>query len=185
MPSDRSSARAAWATWLAAAGGDPVTALVGKLAPYFGAFMLMMVVGAITIHGVYEVPFRGDAVLTGAAACLLVTAYLSVGALLQLLARNLAFGLSLTGIFCSPAFGFAGVGFPVLGMGEFARSWGSLLPLRWYIQILFDQAARGVPPADRSDRSSSSRHWPRHSSASRCSACDPSPESRRRSRRRR
>ncbi len=134
--------------WLAAAGGDPVTALVGKLAPYFGAFLLIMVVGAITIHGVYEIPFRGDSVLTGAAACLLVAAYLSVGALLQLLARNLAFGLSLTGIFCSPAFGFAGVGFPVLGMGDFARSWGSLLPLRWYIQILFDQAARGVPPAD-------------------------------------
>ena len=65
-----------------------------------------------------------------------------------MLARNLAFGLSLTGIFCSPAFGFAGVGFPVLGMGDFAQSWGSLLPLRWYIQILFDQAARGVPPAD-------------------------------------
>ena len=28
-------------------------------------------------------------------------------------------------------------------------SWGSLLPLRWYIQILFDQAARGVPPRTR------------------------------------
>jgi ABC-2 type transport system permease protein len=134
--------------WLAAAGGDPVTALVGKLAPYFGAFLLMMVVGAITIHGVYEIPFRGDSLLTGAAACLLLAAYLCVGALLQLLARNLAFGLSLTGIFCSPAFGFAGVGFPVLGMGDFAQSWGSLLPLRWYIQILFDQAARGVPPTD-------------------------------------
>jgi ABC-2 type transport system permease protein len=51
--------------WLAAAGGDPVTALVGKLAPYFAAFVLMMVVGAITIHGVYEVPFRGDSVLAG------------------------------------------------------------------------------------------------------------------------
>jgi ABC-2 type transport system permease protein len=33
-------------------------------------------------------------------------------------------------------------------MGDFAQSWGSLLPLRWYIQILFDQAARGVPAAD-------------------------------------
>ena len=42
-----------------------MTALVGKLAPYFGVFLLMMVVGAITIHGVYEVPFRGDSLLTG------------------------------------------------------------------------------------------------------------------------
>jgi ABC-2 type transport system permease protein len=72
-------------------------------------------------------------------------AYLSVGALFQLLVQNLAFGLSLTAIFCSPAFGFAGVGFPLLGMGGFARFWGTLLPLRWYVQILFDQAVRGLP----------------------------------------
>src|SRR5260370_20983932 len=134
--------------WLGAAGGDPLTALIGKLAPYFGVFALMMVVGAITIHGVYQVPFRGSGLLVAIAACLLVAAYLCIGALFQVLVRNLAFGLSLTGIFCSPAFGFAGVGFPVLAMGGFAQFWGSLLPLRWYIQILFDQAARGVPPAD-------------------------------------
>src|SRR4029077_11438504 len=91
---------------------------------------------------------RGRAVRTGAAACLLVAAYLCVGALLQLLARNLAFGLSLTGIFCSPAFGFAGVGFPVLGMGDFAQTWGSLLPLLGHIQLLFARGPRGVPPAD-------------------------------------
>ena len=33
-------------------------------------------------------------------------------------------------------------------MSEFARGWGTLLPLRWYIQLLFDQAARGVPVGD-------------------------------------
>ncbi|HEY6334912.1 MAG TPA: ABC transporter permease, partial [Alphaproteobacteria bacterium] len=48
-------------------------------------------------------------------------------------------------IICSPAFGYAGIGFPVIAMGTFPRIWGAGLPLRWYIQILFDQAARGVP----------------------------------------
>src|SRR5262249_22602400 len=81
------------------------------------------------------------------AACLLVMAYLSVGAMFQLLVRNLAFGLSLTAIFCSPAFGFVGVGFPLLGMNDFARIWGDLLPLRWYMEVLFDQAVRGLPEA--------------------------------------
>src|SRR5262245_21232224 len=33
-------------------------------------------------------------------------------------------------------------------MNGFARGWGSLLPLRWYVQVLFDQAARGVPVRD-------------------------------------
>ena len=133
--------------WLRAAGGSPLAALVGKLAPLFGIFILMMVVAAVIIHGAFQIPFRGDSILMGAAACVLVLAYLSVGALFQLLTRNLALGLSLTAILCSPAFGFAGVGFPLFGMGGFARFWGSLLPLRWYIQILFDQAVRGLPPA--------------------------------------
>jgi ABC-2 type transport system permease protein len=131
--------------WMAAAGGDPLTALVGKLAPYLGIFLMLMVVIAVTVHGAFEVSFRGDSFLLGVAACLLIWAYLSVGALLQLLVRNLAFGLSLAGIICSPAFGFVGVGFPLLAMSGFARSWGDLLPVRWYMQILSDQAARGIP----------------------------------------
>ena len=133
--------------WLKAAGGRPLTALIGKLAPLFAIFMLMMVAVAGIIHGLYGVPFRGDSVLMGASACLLVIAYLSAGALFQLLTGNLASGLSLTAIFCSPAFGFAGVGFPLIGMNDFSLFWGSILPLRWYIQILFDQAARGLPPS--------------------------------------
>ena len=136
--------------WLKAAGGSPVTALVGKLAPLFAIFIMMMVVDAGIIHGVYEVSFRGDSVLMGAAACLLVIAYLSLGSLFQLLTRNLALGMSVTAIICNPAFGFAGVGFPVLAMNGFARFWGALLPLRWYIQILFDQAVRGLPASDSS-----------------------------------
>ena len=68
-----------------------------------------------------------------------------IGCLMQLLTRNMALGLSLTGIIVSPAFGYAGVGFPVLAMGWFPRAWGAILPLRWYIQILFDQASRGAP----------------------------------------
>lgn len=136
------------ADWLEHAGGSSLTALVGKFAPYFLIFLMMMAVVLGIIHGLYQIPFRGSAVLMGVSAGLLIVAYLSVGALFQLLMRNLASGLSLTGIVCSPAFGFAGVGFPVMAMNAFAEGWGALLPLRWYIQILFDQAARGVPVED-------------------------------------
>jgi len=135
------------AAWLKTAGGSPLVALIGKLAPLLGIFILMMTIVAAIIHSVFQVPFRGDSVMMGAAACLLLIAYLAVGALFQLLVRNLALGLSLTAIFCSPAFGFAGVGFPLFAMNGFAHVWGSFLPLRWYIQILFDQAVRGLPPS--------------------------------------
>ena len=42
------------------------------------------------------------------AAMLLIVAYQMIGCLMQLLTRNLAVGLSLTGIIVSPAFGYAG-----------------------------------------------------------------------------
>jgi ABC-2 type transport system permease protein len=131
--------------WLHCAGGSPLAALVGKIAPLFAVFLLMMVVLLFIIHGALAIPFRGDALMMAGAACLFILAYQALGTLLQLLVRNLPLGLSLTAIIVSPAFGYAGVGYPVLGMAGFPRVWGSLLPLRWYIQILFDQAARGAP----------------------------------------
>src|SRR5262249_29494613 len=50
-----------------------------------------------------------------------------------------------TGLIVSPAFGYAGVGFPVLGMNAFAQVWSAILPLSWFMAILFGQAARGLP----------------------------------------
>jgi len=134
--------------WLEAAGGRPATALAGKLAPYLALFLAQFTVGVAILHYAFHLQFRGDPAMTALSAMLLIASYLSLGALFQALTKDLASGLSLTGIFCSPAFGFAGVGFPVLGMSGFAKAWGSILPLRWYLQILFDQAARGSPTSD-------------------------------------
>ena len=67
---------------------------------------------------------------------------------MQLLVRDLATGLGLTGLVVSPAFGYAGVGFPLLGMNAFAQIWGAILPLRWYMAVLLGQAARGLPLSD-------------------------------------
>ena len=132
-------------TWLACAGGSPIVALAGKMTPLFAVFTLMMFALALIIEGLYEIPFKGDVAMMIAAAMLFIVAYLAVGALLQLLTRDLATGLSITSLFVSPAFGYAGVGFPIIGMNMFAQNWSAILPLRWYMAVLFDQAARGLP----------------------------------------
>jgi ABC-2 type transport system permease protein len=134
--------------WLRCAGGNPIVALAGKLLPLFVIFVVMLMVTAMIIEGLFGISFRGDAAMMVGAAALFVIAYLAVGSLLQLLTRNLSSGLSLTGIIASPAFGYAGVGFPVLGMNMFAQVYGALLPLRWYEAILLGQAARGIPVHD-------------------------------------
>ena len=68
--------------------------------------------------------------------------------MLQLLAGDLATGLGLAGLIASPAFGYAGVGFPTIGMNTFAQVWSAILPLRWYMAVLLGQAARGLPVSD-------------------------------------
>jgi ABC-2 type transport system permease protein len=130
--------------WWAISGESIASALLGKLLPYFVVLMLMFVLMVGILDVWLGVGFRGSALLTAASATLLIVAYQMIGCLMQLLARNMAVGLSLTGIIVSPAFGFAGVGFPVIAMQSFPQVWGAILPLRWYIQILFDQASRGA-----------------------------------------
>src|SRR6201997_490162 len=122
--------------WLESAGGDPLVALVGKLAPLFCIFVLIMLAEPLFLEGVLEIPFKGHLPLMIAAASLLIIAYLSLGALLQLLVGDLATGLGLAGLIASPAFGYAGVGFPTLGMNAFAQAWSAALPLRWYMAVL-------------------------------------------------
>src|SRR5882757_43219 len=135
-------------TWLACAGGNPVVALAGKLAPLFAIFFFIMLSVVLILEGLFEITFKGNVPMIVAAGSLFIVAYLALGALLQLLVRDLATGLGLTGLIVSPAFGYAGVGFPVLGMNAFAQTWSALLPLRWYMAVLLGQAARGLPLAD-------------------------------------
>jgi ABC-2 type transport system permease protein len=131
--------------WLACAGGNPIVALTGKLAPLFAIFFVMMLTVVLILEGLLGISFRGDVPMMVIAGSLLIIGYLALGALLQLIVGDLATGLGLTGIVVSPAFGYAGVGFPVLGMNAFAYAWGAMLPLRWYMAVLLGQAARGLP----------------------------------------
>ena len=131
--------------WLRCAGGNAVVALAGKLLPLLAVFFAFLGVNALILDAGFDLSFRGDVPMIVAAGVLFVVAYQSIATILQLLVRNLALGLSLTAIITSPAFGFAGVGLPVLAMGTFPRAWGALLPLRWYLGILVDQATRGSP----------------------------------------
>jgi len=132
-------------TWLACAGGNPIVALAGKLAPLFAIFFGIMLSTPLILEGLLGISFKGNTPMMVVAAMLLIIGYLALGALMQLVVRDLATGLGLTGLIVSPAFGYAGVGFPILGMNAFALFWGAILPLRWYMAVLLGQAARGLP----------------------------------------
>jgi ABC-2 type transport system permease protein len=135
-------------SWLACAGGNPIVALAGKLAPLFAVFFLIMLTHPLSLEGLLGIGFKGDLSMMVAAASLLIIGYLALGALMQLLVRDLATGLGLTSLIVSPAFGYAGVGFPTFGMNAFSQIWSAFLPVRWYMAVLLGQAARGLPLAD-------------------------------------
>lgn len=135
-------------SWLACAGGNPVVALAGKLAPLFAIFFLIMLFVPLIVEGMFEISFNGDLPMMVAAGSLLIIAYLSLGALLPLLVRDLSAGLGLIALIVSPAFGFVGVGFPILAMNTFSAALSAILPLRWYMEVLLGQAARGLPVED-------------------------------------
>jgi ABC-2 type transport system permease protein len=135
-------------TWLACAGGNPIVALAGKLAPLFVIFFFIMLSEVLILEGLFAIPFKGNAPMLIAAASFLIIAYLALGGLLVLLVRDLATGLGLNGLMVSPAFGFVGVGFPLLDMNAFSQTWAALLPLRWYMAVLLGQAAQGLPTAN-------------------------------------
>ncbi|MGA2127570.1 MAG: ABC transporter permease [Xanthobacteraceae bacterium] len=132
-------------TWLICAGGNPIVALAGKLAPLFAIFVMMMLALPFILEGMLGIPFKGDVTMMVVAGLLLIVGYLALGALLQLVVGDLSTGLGLTGLVVSPAFGYAGVGFPAFGMNAFSQVWGAILPLRWYMAVLLGQAARGLP----------------------------------------
>jgi ABC-2 type transport system permease protein len=132
-------------TWMQCAGGDPVVALAGKLAPLFAIFFVIMLTVPLILEGIFEISFKGDVAMVIAAGSLTIVSYLALGALLQLLLRDLATGLGLTGLIVSPAFGFVGVGFPIIAMNAFSTALAAILPLRWFMAVLLGQAARGLP----------------------------------------
>src|SRR5262245_66013027 len=94
-------------TWLAFAGGNPIVALAGKLAPLFVIFFVIMLSVALILEGLLGISFKGDVRMMVAAGSLLIVAYFAVGALLQLLVGDLATGLGLTGLLVSPEIGRA------------------------------------------------------------------------------
>src|SRR6201993_4160083 len=65
-------------SWLACAGGNPIVALGGKLAPLFAIFFLIMLTHPLSLEGLLGIGFKGDLPMMVAAASLLIIGYLAL-----------------------------------------------------------------------------------------------------------
>jgi ABC-2 type transport system permease protein len=133
--------------WLEAARGSTARALAGKLLPSTLSFLVVASTAMAVLFGVAGVPMRGSLALLLLGTLLFVLAYQAVGVLLVALLANLRFATSVAAFLASPAFAYAGITFPMMGMPPFARFWGHLLPLTHYLKLLVDQSMKGAPAA--------------------------------------
>jgi len=133
------------AEWLACAGGNTFKAIAAKQLPYMAVFGILGIFMNLILYVYLGVPTEGNMALLFTATLFLIAAYQSVGLLIVSITANLRLALSLAAFYAAPAFAFAGITYPTIGMTAFGRVWGTLLPLSHYLNIVCDQTLRGAP----------------------------------------
>ncbi len=127
------------------AGGNYWIAIIGKSLPYtvgFTALTLFML--TLLVYGA-NVPFKGSLSFVITSSVLFVLAYQSIGFAFVSLTSNLRMANSLGGFYAGPAFAFAGITYPVIGMPLSAKTWSYSLPITHYLKIVLEQVIQGVP----------------------------------------
>jgi len=119
--------------------------MAGKLLPYTILFLAVLGVSDLVLFGILQAPLRGEPGVLVLAGFLFILSCQLLGALLALLLKPTASAVSIGTLLTSPAFGFMGIGFPLLGMNAFAYGYGAILPGTWYLTARIDQTVRGTP----------------------------------------
>lgn len=127
------------------AGGSIVLATIGKMFPYTILFFVLANVANGILFLNYDLSASGSLRFLTVAYFAYILAYQSLGVLLVALCANFRLALSIGGIYCSPAFAFAGATFPIVAMPVFGKVWSAMLPMTYFFQLMIDQLFRGAP----------------------------------------
>ncbi|MGO6716612.1 ABC transporter permease [Rhizobium ruizarguesonis] len=126
-------------------GGGLGPALAGKILPYTLIFLAVLGIADLVLFDLLDMPLRGNRWLLLMAGALFILASQFIGVLLALLLRPMASAISIGSLLAAPAFGFMGIGFPRIGMNDFAYYYGQMIPGTWYLMARIDQTIRGTP----------------------------------------
>lgn len=130
--------------WVEAAQGRIQLALLGKLAPLTLWFTLLTWAMLALLFGVMEMPIPERVVALMGGSFLFVLACQAVALFLVAFTGELTKAVSLTSFYAGSAFVFAGVTFPATAMPLAARIWHHLLPLTYMVQLMNEQALKGL-----------------------------------------
>ncbi len=131
--------------WLHLSGGSIYKALAGKLLPYTGIFIFIMLFNDLFLFRILHFPLRGSVFTMVSASVLTVLATQSLGIFLIGAFPVLRTAMSISAVLGLLSISLTGFSFPVEKMLLFIQTWPNLLPLRHYFLIYQNTALNGVP----------------------------------------
>ena len=132
-------------SWLAAAGGSMVRALVGKLLPHTLIFLLVGWSLQGLLYGWMGYPLQSSWWSMAGAMLALVLSAQSLGAFFVALIPILRMSLSLGSLLGMLSFSISGMSIPVSTMSPAVQALSHIFPLRYYYQIGINQSLVGAP----------------------------------------
>ena len=132
-------------SWLAAADGSMVRALVGKLLPHTLIFLLVGWSLQGLLYGWMGYPLQSSWWAMAGAMLALVLSAQSLGAFFVALIPVLRMSLSLGSLLGMLSFSISGMSIPVSTMSPAVQALSHIFPLRYYYQIGINQALVGAP----------------------------------------
>lgn len=123
------------AEWLSVAGGNIVTAVLGKLLPYTVIYITVALFANYVMLGILHIPFHGSWALLNLMTVLFVLATQALALFLFSLFPAIALIISLVSMVGSLGATLSGVTFPVMNMYPLVRGASYLFPVRHFTEI--------------------------------------------------
>lgn len=131
--------------WQKTANNCIITAVFGKLLPYFLLFYIFIIGTYGAYIKFYNAPFAGNIGFTAIGIALFIWAYQFMGTLFVAILHNCRKAMSLGGVYTSLGFSLAGMTFPSFAMPAFVQVYSAILPVRPFVALIVDQALKNVP----------------------------------------
>jgi len=131
--------------WLAAADGNIVFALVGKLLPYTFIFSLIAMMMNVILIQQLGLPVHGKMHIILVSEFLLILSYQFLAIFFLGLFSNLRLSLSIGSAYCMLALTYSGLTFPEFGMPAFGQAVAGIFPFTYWLKIFIGQTLRGEP----------------------------------------
>lgn len=133
--------------WIAVAGGNIFTALMGKMLPQLFTYLLIFYAYMFYVFGVLEFPHPGGTGMLLLLGLLAVTAAQGFGIFVFGLAPSLRMSMSTCSLWAVLSFSLAGTAFPISAMSPALKAIAQLFPLRHYYMIYQLNIFNGYPLA--------------------------------------